>query len=92
MSRRLYTKKFSFDKSSRRKLTIHQKLCDLNGNTFSFIPHVRYFSYHAWIAASEGWSLTTQEHQYPYPILLKFRHSFPPLCKNHKKPEVDNKI
>ena len=30
-----------------------------NGNTFSFIPHVCYFSYHLSIAASEAWNLTT---------------------------------
>ena len=62
-----------------------------NGNTFSFIPHVCYFSYHPWIAASKGRSLTTQEHQHPCAILLEFRHSSP-LCKNHKKTEVDKKI
>ena len=33
-----------------------------------------------------------QEHQYPFPILLEIRHSSPPLCKEHKKPEVDKKI
>ena len=33
-----------------------------------------------------------QEHQHPYSILLWFRHSSPPICKNHKKPEVDNNI
>ena len=33
-----------------------------------------------------------QEHQYPFPILLEIRHSSPPLCKDHKKPEVDKKI
>ena len=53
-------------------------------NTFSFIPHVCYFSYHPWIAASEGQSLTTQENQHPCPTLLKLRHSSPPFCKNHK--------
>ena len=41
---------------------------------------------------SEGQSLTTQEHQHPCPILLEFHNSYPPLCKNHKKPEVDRKI
>ena len=30
-----------------------------NGNTFSFIPHVCYFSYHLSIAASEAWNLAT---------------------------------
>ena len=30
-----------------------------NGNTFSFIPHVCYFSYHPSIAASETRSLKT---------------------------------
>ena len=63
-----------------------------NGNTFSFMSHVCYFSYQPWTAASEGWSLTTQERQHPCPILIEFRHSSPPLCKNHKKPEVDKKI
>ena len=56
-----------------------------NGNTFSFIPRVCYFSYHPWIAASEGRSLATQEHQHPCAILLEFCHSSPPPCKNHKK-------
>ena len=91
-SSRLYAKEFSFDKSSSMKLTIYQKLCNSNGNTFSFIPDVCYFSYHPWIAASEGRSLTTQEHQHPCHILPEFCHSSPPLCKNHKKPEVDKKI
>ena len=63
-----------------------------NGNTLSFIPHVSYFSYHPWIAASEGRSLTTQEHQHPCPILLEFFYSSPPLYKNHEKPEIDKKI
>ena len=63
-----------------------------NGNTFSFIHHVCYFSYRPWIAPSEGRSLTTQEHQHPCPILLEFHHSSLPLCKNHKKLEVDKKI
>ena len=91
-SSRLYAKEFSFDKSSSIKQTIYQKLHNLNGNTFSFIPHVCYFSYHPQIAVSEGQSLTTQEHQHPCPIPLEFHHSSPPLCKNHKKPEVDKKI
>ena len=50
------------------------------------------FSYHPLIAASEGQILTTQEHQHRCPILLEFRHSSPPICTNHKKPEVDKKI
>ena len=32
-----------------------------------------------------------KEHQHPCLILLEFRHSSPPLCKNHKKPKVDKK-
>ena len=44
-----------------------------------------FFSYHPWIAASEGRSLTTQDQQ-PCPVLLEFRHSSPRLCENHKKP------
>ena len=32
------------------------------------------------------------QNSYPSPILLEFRHSSPPLCKTHKKPEVDKKI
>ena len=51
-----------------------------------------YFSYHHWIAASAGPSLTTKKHQHPSPILLESCHSFSPLCKNHKKPEFDKKI
>ena len=39
--------------------TDYQKLANSNGNTFSFIPHVCYFSYHPSIAASEARSLTT---------------------------------
>ena len=74
------------------KQTIYQKLRNSNKNTFSSIPHVCYFSNHPWIAASEGWSLTTQEHQHPCPIVLEFCHSSPPLYKNHKKTEVDKKI
>ena len=73
------------------KQTIYQKLRNSNGNTFSFIPQICYFLYHPWIAASKGRSLTTQ-HQHPCHILLEFRHSSPPLCKNHKKPEIDKKI
>ena len=41
------------------KQTIYQKLANSNGKTFNIIPHVCYFSYHASIAASETWSLTT---------------------------------
>ena len=63
-----------------------------NKNTFSFIPHVFYFSYYPWIAASKGQSLKTQEHQHRCPILLEFHHSSPPLCKNYKKPVVNKKI
>ena len=54
----------------------------------SFLIYI-IFHISPWIAASEGRSLTTQEHQNPSPILLEFRHSSPPLCKNDKKPEVD---
>ena len=43
-SSRLYAKEFSFDKSCSMKWTIYQKLRHSNGNTFSFIPHVCYFS------------------------------------------------
>ena len=85
-SSRLYAKEFSFDKSSSMKLTIYQKLRNSNGNTFSFIPYVYYFSYHPWIAVYEDWSLNTQEHQNP-----EFHHSPPPLYKNHRKTEVDKK-
>ena len=73
------------------KQTIYQKLRNSNRNTFSFIPHVCYFSCHPWVAASKGRSLTTQEYQHPCPIQLEFRDSSPPLCKNHKKPEVAKK-
>ena len=37
---------------------IDQKLRNSNGNSFSFIPHVCYFSYHPSITASEAQSLT----------------------------------
>ena len=99
MSSRLFAKEFTFDKRSCIKWTIYQKLCNSNGNTFSFIPHVCYFSYLPWIAASESRSLTTlfstkmkREEIAITPILLEFRHSSAPLRKNHKKPEVDKKI
>ena len=75
---RLYAKVFTFDKSSSIKYIICQKLRNSNGNTFSFIPHIRYFSYHLSIAASKTRSLTTlfstkmrreetlsQEHKHP---------------------------
>ena len=91
-SSKLYAKKFSFHKNSSMKQTTYQKLRNSNKNTFSFISHVCYFSYHPSTAASEDRSLTIQEHQHPYPILLEFRHSSSPLCKNDKKREVDKKI
>ena len=56
---RLHAKEFTFDKSLSIKQTIYPKLHNSNGNTFSFIPHVCYFSYHPSIAASKAWSLTT---------------------------------
>ena len=59
---------------------------------YGFIPHVYYFSYHPWIAASEGRSLTTQQQEHPCPILLEFCHSSPLYFKNHKKTEIDKKI
>ena len=80
-------------------------MCNSNENNFSFIPYVCHFSYHPWIALSKEQSLTTlfstkmrgeetqsQEHQHPCLMLLEFRHSSPPLCINHKKPDVDKKI
>ena len=39
-----------------------------------------------------GKSLTTLEHQNPCPILLELYYSSSPTCKNHKKPDVDDKI
>ena len=75
-----------------------------NGNTFSFVPHLCYFSYLPWIAGSKGWSLTTlfstkmrreKITTKTLPTLslipLEFRHSSAILCKKHKKPEVDKK-
>ena len=56
---RLYAKEFTFDKSSIIKQTIYEKIAKSNGNTFTFIPHVCYFSYHPSIAASETRSLIT---------------------------------
>ena len=41
---------------------------------------------------NEGEETQPQEHQHSCPILLQFRHSFPTLCKNHIKGEVDKKI
>ena len=92
-SSRLYVKEFTFDKRSYIKQTIYQKLRSSNGNIFSVTPHISYFSYLPWIAASEGRSSLAQirdrkqpqEHQHSSPILLEFCHYFPPLCKNHKK-------
>ena len=86
-SSRLYAKEFSFDKSSSMKQAIYQRLCNSSRNTFSFISHVSLLD-----CTSKGCSLTTQEHQHPCPILLEFRHSSPPLCENHEKPEVGKKI
>ena len=74
------------------KQIMYQKLRSSIANTFSFIPHVSFFSYHPWIATSECRSLTAQEHQHPCPIPLEVRHSSPLFCKNHKKSEVDKKI
>ena len=48
-----------YGKRSSMKQTIYQKLWNTNGNSFSFMLHVCYFSYHPWIAVSEGESLTT---------------------------------
>ena len=88
----IYAKEFRCDKTSSMKQTIYQKLRNSNRNAFRFIPHVCYIPYHPWIAASESWSLRTQEHQHACPILLEFRNSSPPFCKNHKNAEVDKKI
>ena len=69
---------------------------DPNGNTFSFIPHVCYFSYYLSIASSEAWSLkalfstkmrgeeTQSQEHHPCSILLEFHRSSLPFCKNHK--------
>ena len=81
-------KEFSFD-----KVQIWNWLyCKSNRNTLGFIAPVRYFLYHPWIAAFESWSLSIQNYQHSCPILSEFRHSSPPFCKNHKKPEVNRKI
>ena len=63
-----------------------------NRNTFSFIPHVCYFSYHPWIAATEGRSLATQEHQHSCLILLEFVTPPLPSIKTIKRAEVAKKI
>ena len=54
---RLYAMEFTFDKSS--SINSYQKLANSNGNTFSFMPRVCYFSYHPSTAASKTRSLTT---------------------------------
>ena len=54
----LFVKELTFDKSSSIKQTIYQKFANSNGNTFSFIPGVYYFSYHPSIAASKNRRLT----------------------------------
>ena len=58
LASRLYAKEFTFYKISSIRYTTYQKLANSNGNTFSFIPHVCYFSYHPSIAASEARNLT----------------------------------
>ena len=88
---RLYAKEFSYGKSSSIKQTISQKLRNLTRDNLSFTPHVRYCSYYHGITTPEGQNLTTQE-THTCPILLESRPSSPPICKNHKKPEVDKKI
>ena len=82
------------------QVTTYQKLSNSNGNTFSSIPHMLFlisplnccFRRLEFIPKSEGEEIQEQEHQHSCPILLEFHHSFPPLCKKHKKPEVDKKI
>ena len=71
---------------------------------FSFISHFFVsLSYLPWIAVSKGWSLTTlfstkmigeeiatrTSKSLSHSIRVLSLH---PLCKNHKKPEVDKKI
>ena len=77
-----------------------------NRYTFSFIPHVCYFLYHLWIAASKdriitslfstkmrGEGNTSTRTWTSCPILLEFRHTCsPPICKKHTKQAVDKKI
>ena len=101
---RLQAKKSTFDKSSCIKLNIYQKLHNSNGNTFSFIPRVCSFSNLPWIAASEGWILTTlffiktrweeiaTRTSTSQPHSIRVLSLLPLLCKNHKKPEVDKII
>ena len=105
-STRLYANEFTFDKRSCRKWNIYQKLRNSTRNTFSFIPHVSYFSYLPWIAASEGRNLTTlfstkmRGKEIATKTSTSLFHSIkvspilpsPPLCKNHNKPEADKKI
>ena len=70
-----------------------------NGNTFSFISHISYYSYYLWIAAcfqilefnntslyqNDGEQTQPQEHQHSCPILLEYCHSSPNFCKSYKK-------
>ena len=80
-----YAKEYNFDKSSSIKLNVYQN-CD--GNTFSFILHVCYFSYHPSIAGSEARSLTTlfftkmrgKKHSYKNINILVFQ-----ICSRNNK-------
>ena len=87
------------------KQIIYQKLRNSSGNTFSFSPHVCYFSYHPWIVASEGRSLITlffckmkgRKHSHKninIPVPFYQSSVTPPLPSVEiiKKSEVDKKI
>ena len=97
---RLYAKEFFFDESSSiKKATIYQNLHNSNGNTYSFIPRVCFFisPLDCWFRRSElsnsllypiegvGNTATRTSTSPPHSAL--FRHSSPPLCKNHQKPK-----
>ena len=69
---------------------------DSNGNTSSFIPHVCYFSYLPWIAASEGrsstalLSTTRRSTSLSHSIRVTITHPLSSV-KTIKKPDVDKK-
>ena len=73
------------------KQTIYQNLCDSNGNTFSFIPHVLFFILRLDCCFRRSEFNNTRTLTY-LSYSIKVPSLPPPLCKNHKKPEVDNKI
>ena len=100
-SSRLYAKEFTFDKSLCTKQTTKNCVTRTEILLVSFIMYVIFnispgllllkFN-NTLLYQNEGGRKQQQEHQDRSPILLEFRHSSPPLCQNHKNPDVDKKI